>query len=554
MRVRDVGESKGLIVMIEIRVETLFGVKTSPLPTGLLWQESLKNRFYEEKQMIDCDKTQPGASSPCAKEWDILDWVIIEEQVKRLQMRIAKAVREKRWGKAKSLQWLLTHSRNAKLLAVKRITSNAGKKTPGVDGRLLLTSKQKIQTAYALSRRGYQAEPLRRIYIPKKNGKQRPLGIPTIKDRAMQALHLFALEPIAEITADPRSYGFRPKRSTADAIQGCFNALSRRKSAQWILEGDIKACFDQISHQWLLANIPMDKMILKQWLMAGYVEKQQFYPTQAGTPQGGVISPALANMALDGLEAAVKQALPRGYHKVNVIRYADDFVITGATEQILAETIKPAVERFLSERGLQLSQEKTKITSIYKGFDFLGFTVRKYRNEKLLIKPSRASIQSILNTIREILKIDRMLKTEAVIEKLNLKLRGWAYYYRHVVAKKAFAKVDHSVFQAVWRWTKFRHWEKSSKWIKAKYFRTVENRDWNFTAKIKDKTGQLQYLDLFKAQLLPIKRHTTLINAATPYHEEYQQYFADRESVMRRINHGHWNQTARSDWRCMSYA
>ena len=202
-----------------------------------------------------------GASPACGNAWSKINWQQVEQQVSRLQMRIAKATQQEKHGKARALQWMLTHSHSAKLLAVKRVTSNSGAKTPGIDGISWTAPKEKIQAI--------QSQPVRRIYIPKKNGKQRPLGIPTIKDRAMQALYLLALEPIAEITADKHSYGFRPERSVADAIDQSFLSLARKNSAQWILEGDIKACFDGISHHWLMEHIPMDKAPLKQWLNAG---------------------------------------------------------------------------------------------------------------------------------------------------------------------------------------------------------------------------------------------------------------------------------------------
>jgi RNA-directed DNA polymerase len=221
-----------------------------------------------------------------------------------------QAIQEKRWGKVKALQHLLTHSFSGKALAVQRATDNQGKRTAGVDGQTWSTPRHKAQAVLSLRQHGYRAQPLKRVYIPKRNGKKRPLGIPTLKDRAMQALYKLALDPIAETLADPNSYGFRPERSTADAIEKCFKSLHRPGSAQWVLEGDIKGCFDHISHDWLLTHIPLEKPILRQWLKAGFMEKRVWSPTQAGTPQGGIISPLLANLTLDGLETKLKEHFP----------------------------------------------------------------------------------------------------------------------------------------------------------------------------------------------------------------------------------------------------
>lgn len=468
-----------------------------------------------------------GASSANYNTWNQINWEQVEKRVRRLQIRIAKAIQQERYGKAKSLQWILTHSQAAKLLAVKRVTSNTGSKTPGVDGVLWKTAQEKISAVDSLQRRGYRSQPLRRIYIPKKNGKLRPLGIPTMKDRAMQALHLLSLEPVSEIKADKHSYGFRPERCCADAIAQCFLNFSRKNSAQWVLEGDIKACFDEISHEWLVKNIPMDKIPLRQWLKAGFMEGNNLHDTSAGTPQGGIISPTLANMALDGLATAIEKVVTKK-DKVNLVRYADDFVISAASKKILEETVKPAVTQFLAERGLTLSEEKTLITHIDQGFDFLGFSVRKY-DGKLLIKPSKKSITTFLNDLRSTIKSNPTVKTESLIRMLNPKLKGWAYYYRHVVSKAIFSKVDEEMYHSLCKWTRRRHPHKNSRWLRNKYFCHPMLKIWNFHARYK---GADDNLKLFKLQLIAkvkIRRHIKLRADATPYDTAYFSYFENRK-------------------------
>ena len=304
--------------------------------------------------------------------------------------------------------------------------------------------------------------------------------------------------------------------------------LARQVSPQWILEGDIKACFDKISHEWLESNILTDKKILHKWLKSGYIEKEIFHSTEAGTPQGGIISPTAANLVLDGMEFLVK-GVTKLPDKVNFVRYADDFVITGSTKEVLENKIKPAIEAFLKERGLELSEEKTKITHIDSGFNFLGFNVRKYSG-KLLIKPAKKNVISFLRDIRELIKSNRAAKTEELIRKLNARIRGWANYYRHAVSKETFAYVDNCIFQAVYRWIKRRHPNKSIRWMHRKYFRTQNMRNWIFSTKIRSKEGELANLDLFLTSSVKIKRHIKIKSDAIPFDPAYKKYFEQRAS------------------------
>lgn len=466
-----------------------------------------------------------GASSASHHKWDTVPWPRLERQVRRLQMRIAKAFREGHAHKVKALQRLLTHSDSAKLLAVRRVTTNTGRHTPGVDGVCWRTPKQKWQAVATLRRHGYRALPLRRIYILKKNGKKRPLGIPSMKDRAMQALYLLALDPIAETTADPNSYGFRAYRSAADAIEQCFILLARKTSSQWILEGDIKACFDGIDHDWLRAHIPMDKTILETWLNSGYCEQGRWFPTTEGTPQGGIASPTLANMTLDGLENVVAQAIPKG-HRAHVVRYADDFIVTGSSREVLESCIQPAIVQFLLIRGLELSPEKTRLSHIDGGFDFLGFNVRKYKG-KLLIMPARENVTAFLANIREVIKHHPTAKTENLIQLLNPKIRGWANYYRHVVASHVFNYVDHRLYKAIDRWVIRRHPNKNRHWQQIKYFCRLGRDRWRFFAPIIHH-GKPARLLLVKASSANIQRHIKIQALATPYDPKYREYFATR--------------------------
>jgi RNA-directed DNA polymerase len=478
-----------------------------------------------------------NASGATTHVWHYIDWGKVTCVVKSLQIRLAKAVLAKQWHKVKRLQWLVSHNFAAKLLAVRRVTENRGKRTAGIDGQRWKTAEEKVKAVHELKLKRYKPVSVKRIYIAKSNGKKRPLGIPTMKDRAMQALYLQSLDPISESTGDPNSYGFRPHRSCADALSRCFDRLARRKSPQWVLEADIKGCFDNISHQWLLEHIPLPKRLLKQWLEAGYMEKGKWFPTSQGTPQGSIISPTLANMVLDGLEKHIDQAcqIPtkKGYKnplrinplQIYFIRYADDFIITCKDKDYLRQTVLPAVESFLIPRGLSLSLEKTLITHIEQGFDFLGQNVRKYKST-MLIKPAKKNIKTFVEKVKKVIKAHSNAPTLLLIETLNPMIRGWAMYHRHSVAKKIFSNLDHTIFKMVWRWAKQRHQrKKDAAWIKKRYFTRIEGRDW-LLFDIDPLYGRKR--TLFQAASIPIRRHIKIRSQANPYMPKDEPYFEYR--------------------------
>jgi RNA-directed DNA polymerase len=475
-----------------------------------------------------------GAVFCVEKGWFAIEWQKANQNVRRLQARIVKAVQEDKWNKVKALQRLLTRSFSAKALAVRRVTENRGKRTSGVDNQLWDTPTRKTKAILELNHRGYKPKPLKRIYIPKSNGKLRPLSIPTMKDRAMQALYLQALQPISETIGDPNSYGFRKQRSTIDAIEQCFGMLAKKVSPRWILEGDIKACFDKINHSWLIKNIPMEKAILKKWLKSGFMEKGMSYETHEGAPQGGIISPVLANMALDGLEKELSKRfskshrkLNRGYSpKVHLIRYADDFIITARSKESIEEEILPMVREFLKERGLELSNEKTKITNIEDGFNFLGRNIRKFK-EKLIIQPSKDNLKSFLQKVREIIKKNKQATTPNLITTLNPILKGWANFHRHTCSSKTFQRADAEIFRAIWKWCLRRHRGKGKIWIKKKYFRTIKTRNWVFAGDIViNKRKALTKLILTSD--FKIRRHIKVKSTANPFDPAWETYFENR--------------------------
>ena len=478
----------------------------------------------ESKQRVPSEDVRQKTD---AVQWESLDWTHCITKVRRLQARIVKAEQAGRHNKVKSLQRILTRSFAARALAVRKVTRNKGKNTPGVDGQRWRSPKAKSQAIETLTLRGYKPQPLRRVHIPKRNGKTRPLGIPTMKDRAMQALFLLALQPIAEHRADGHSYGFRPFRSTQDANRQVFNLLSRKICPKYIFEADIKGCFDNISHDWLLENIPMNKSVLKGWLKAGFLEKKRLFPTDKGSPQGGIISPTIANMVLDGLQPLIAEIRGPKWRKrhpgLRMVRYADDFIVTGRSPELLEDTIKPAIEAFLAERGLALSQEKTKITHIDEGFDFLGQNFRKHRG-KLLTTPSKKNVKNLLDKVRHLIKKHKTEEQSILIGMLNPIIRGWANYHSSICAAKAYSKVDSEIWKALWRWAKRRHPTKSRRWIKTRYWPPYKGRFWDFSCRTKDGKRAV----LFRADSTHIERHFKIREGANPFDPEWEEHLAQR--------------------------
>jgi len=447
--------------------------------------------------------------------WTSMLWKKVEKNVLNIQKRIYKAIKAGQIGKAKKLARLLLRSTSSNILNVRRVTQdNKGKRTAGVDGVKMLTPKQRIKMVNEIisqaksSFEGYKAKPIRRIYVPKPNGDKRPLGIPTIKDRVIQGIVKTSLEPIWEAIFEPYSYGFRPAHSTHDAIELIHKSL--KMTQKWVLEADIKGCFDNINHEKLLDKLggtKSQKVMIQQMLKAGIMEKQVFDESEQGTPQGGIISPILANIALDGMEIYLYSELGKKYNikelyrkSLRIVRYADDFVVLYPDKEVIIDS-KRIIQEWLLQMGLELSESKTKITHSSEGFDYLGFNIKQYQTKfdhfmdrkkstkrkarefKLLIKPSKKAIKKHNQAIKDVLRSSKASTQDTVIKRLTPIIRGWANYYSHQISKKTFSNQDYQMWLKLWSWSKRRHGNKSKSWIAKKYFRTVGKKKWCFATK-----------------------------------------------------------------------
>ena len=502
----------------------------------------------EPKDKLDTMTTQQAAMSAAAAvvngpegellDWHAVDWRAAEVDVRRLRQRIFTASRVGDLKRVRSLQKLMLRSRANTLLSVRRVTElNAGRETAGVDGKVVVLPAAKADLVDWVQRDtgSWRASPVKRVYIPKRGGtgRRRPLGIPVIVDRVLQARVVNALEPEWEARFEPRSYGFRPGRGCHDAVEAIFHvARGANPSRQWVLDADLAAAFDRIDHSHLLGQLGTfpARGLIADWLKAGVIEQGRFAPTEEGSPQGGVVSPLLLNVALHGMERAAgvryQQTGPRAGETVPgspvLIRYADDFLALCHTRDE-AEQVKARLAGWLAPKGLTFNEDKTRIVTLDEGCDFLGFTVRR-QSGKLLIKPSKAALRRIRERLRTEMCALRGANAAMVLVRLNPIIRGWAAYYRTAVSSEAFSALDRYLWRLTYKWAKHGHPNKPKRWVVDRYFDAFNKsrRDrWVFGDR---DSGAYRT----KFAWTGIVRHRMVKGGSSPDDPALAQYWADR--------------------------